>query len=234
MSILNLPLQGVGLMRQAMSDDMEKVLKRCNSMKDSRSAAEHNLGLQAAFTASLQPYKEFLSSLVTRLHLHDDKMTPCDPATDDDISDLWGELQSVDASLQQSDMTAAKVKDKVAFQQFLSKHMVARHYFISPKKCGETTCSTCQPFTLPEEEAKVLHHLQDPMLQHSNADHFQAFSSVYGKPTTEKDRPSLKAGAAADRTAADKPPFTLKAERVRKTIHARSVIVYGACTPSRS
>ena len=80
------------------------------------------------------------------------------------------------------------------------------------------TCSTCQPFTLPEEEAKVLHHLPDPMLQHSNADHFQAFSSVYGKPTTEKDRPSLKAGAAADRTAADKPPFTLKAERVRKTI----------------
>ena len=145
-------------------------------------------------------------------------MTPCDPATDDDISDLWGELQSVDASLQQSDTTAAKVKDKVAFQQFRSKHMVARHYFISLKKCGETTCSTCQPFTLPEEEAKVLHHLPDPMLQHSNADHFQAFSSVYGKPTTEKDRPSLKPGAAADRTAADKPPFTLKAERVRKTI----------------
>ena len=47
MSILNLPLQGVGLMRQGMADDMEKILKGCNSMKEIQSAAQKNPMLQS-------------------------------------------------------------------------------------------------------------------------------------------------------------------------------------------
>ena len=142
-------------------------------------------------------------------------MTPCEPATDEDISDLWAEVQKIEPSMQQTDTTAAKVKDKAAFNQFLSKHMVSRHYFISLMKCGQPSCSLCQTFTLPEEEAKMLHHFPDPMLQKNN-NHYQAFCDVYEKSTTEKDRPSLNAGTA--RGSTEKLPFVLKAERVRRMI----------------
>ena len=120
-------------------------------------------------------------------------MESCRPAEEEEISALWDEVQRVDASLSPSDTTAEKVKDKADFKSFLAKHMVERHYFLSLKKCGEASCSTCQPITLPEEEAKRLFHFPDPLLR-KNSDHFQDFASVYGKPTTEKDRPSLKSG----------------------------------------
>ena len=85
------------------------------------------------------------------------------------------------------------------------------------EKCGEASCSTCQPITLPEEEAKRLFHFPDPLLR-KNSDHFQDFASVYGKPTTEKDRPSLKSGVPSTAGGtAEPPPFVLKAERVRRT-----------------
>ena len=168
-----------------------------------------------AFSESVQPCKDLLSSLIARLCLHEEVMTPSECATDEDISDLRAEVQKIEPTLQQTDTTAAKVKDKAAFNQFLSKHMVSRHYFISLMKCGQPSCSLCQPFTLPEEEAKMLHHFPDPMLQKNN-NHYQAFCDVYGKSTTEKDRPSLNAGTA--RRSTEKPAFVLKAECVRRTI----------------
>ena len=74
-------------MRYTMPDDMEKVFQCCNSVKDVRSLA------QRCPPASVQPCKDLLSSFVEQLQLHDERRSPSDPATEDEISDLWEEMQ---------------------------------------------------------------------------------------------------------------------------------------------
>lgn len=50
----------------------------------------------------------------------------------------------------------------------------------------------CNVPRLPAEVFETLHFLPDPILSESEEGHYQAFHEVYGKPTTEKDRPSTK------------------------------------------
>ncbi len=42
MSLLNLGLQSIGVMRQEMSEENEKLIKNCNSMEEIRNAAAKN------------------------------------------------------------------------------------------------------------------------------------------------------------------------------------------------
>ena len=54
MSVLNIGLQSVGVMRKEMSEECETILKSCNSMEDIRKVASSNSGFQSSFTDSLQ------------------------------------------------------------------------------------------------------------------------------------------------------------------------------------
>lgn len=72
MSIINIALQSVGLMRQKMPQDLEKLISSANSMKDIREVALSNTSLKQAFLESLEPVKCLLSGLIMKLKLKDE------------------------------------------------------------------------------------------------------------------------------------------------------------------
>lgn len=72
MSIINIALQSVGLMRQSMPQNLENLMKANNSMKSIREAAKDNPQLKEALLESLEPVKCLLSSLIMQLKLKDE------------------------------------------------------------------------------------------------------------------------------------------------------------------
>ena len=82
------------------------------------------------------------------------------------------------------------LKNRPDLSKFLQHCGKARHYVFSLKKCGEQTCSVCSPPRLLPEVFSTLHHLPDPV-HSTDGEHYLSFTEVYGKDTTENDRPSL-------------------------------------------
>ena len=86
MSIVNLGLQSVGLMRKEMSSDAEKALKNCNSLKQLRSAGEHH---KKEIAESIKQPIDLVSDIMQRLELkgkHFEIETAC---SDDELEAFW-------------------------------------------------------------------------------------------------------------------------------------------------
>ena len=185
MSILNLGLQGVGLMRA--ESEFDDKLSKCSNTADVRKLAEKTPGLERAVLDSMQQPITLLETVTCRLYLKDRPFQIFHAATTQNIDDMWDNMQQVDDSLLRTDTTKKLVKNKEKFQEFIKKHCVIRHYFFSVKKCLDLNC--CRPPRLPQELFQSLHHLPDPM---PNGDHYKAFNDSYGTETTENFRPSMK------------------------------------------
>lgn len=71
MSIVNLGLQRVGLMRKKMSDDVELSFTHCNNLSQLHSVAEKNPEVKTAIIDSIEPVKILLSSVLQRLSLRE-------------------------------------------------------------------------------------------------------------------------------------------------------------------
>lgn len=69
MSIFNLALQAVGLMHTSMSEDLEKCISSCKTVKQIRKACEAQPQLQSALIDAMQPLKSLLESLFVWLKL---------------------------------------------------------------------------------------------------------------------------------------------------------------------
>ena len=190
MSLLNIGLQSVGLMRSSMTADLEKLLSSNNNMSDIGETARRTLALKEGLLQSLEEPIGLLQDVLSRLSLHDEPIGLSTPASDDEVNELWECMSSVDASLGCDDTTQEKIKDKKAFKQFLKHCCVRRHYFFSIKKCGTHDCELCGKPTIPAEDFKDIHHFPDPM-KTSGQDHYKPFAEVWGTETSEKDRPSL-------------------------------------------
>ena len=67
---------------------------------------------------------------------------------------------------------------------------VQRQYFFCIKKCGVQGCKICKPPRLPSIVCAKLSFFPDP-LKKSASNSYQDFSDIWGKNTSEKDRPSL-------------------------------------------
>ena len=78
MSILNLGLQSVGLMRTQGSERAEQKLKNCNNLSQIRAAVVDDSSLADEISDSIEPVKILLSDIFQRLHLKEKnvKMTP--------------------------------------------------------------------------------------------------------------------------------------------------------------
>lgn len=66
MSIINLALQGVGVMREEVAHESE--LKRCGSLKSIRDMAKKIPELKEEVLRSVEPTIELLSTLIKRLN----------------------------------------------------------------------------------------------------------------------------------------------------------------------
>ena len=127
MSILNLALHSVGLMRARMSAESETAIKSCTSMKAIREAAEQHPALREALLDSIEPVKALLSALFLRLKLKD-PFSVFSAATTAEIDCFWDTILKVDHLMSKGDRTKKVLQSRPDLVKFLKHCCKARHY----------------------------------------------------------------------------------------------------------
>ena len=92
MSILNLALHSVELMRAHMGDEFEALMKSCSSMKAIKAVADQYTQLKEALHDFLEPVKTLLSSLFVRLKLKEDPFSIFNATSTAEIDQFWSTI----------------------------------------------------------------------------------------------------------------------------------------------
>ncbi len=143
MSIFNLGLQSVGLMRASMDSEYEKDADRCKNMGDLRAMADKKREFRESTLDSVAPVKILLSNLFNRLQLKGEPFKSSSAASESAIDDIWKCVQEVEPSLTRGEpLRKGHLSQKEAF---LDHCCTLRHYFFVIKKCGSFDCSICRP-----------------------------------------------------------------------------------------
>ncbi|CAH1269408.1 Hypp4174 [Branchiostoma lanceolatum] len=213
MSVLNLSLQAIGIMRQKMSPEMEKLFLSVGSMKDARALAEKNPGMKQAIVESTEHVRGMLNALLQCLSLKSEPFSTVEPATDLEVEEMWNLILMVDNTVTKADTTKLKLQSRKELLAFMQHCCVSRHYLFTVKKCGTDGCQHCKRPRLPAEVFSQLKEFPDPMLDNTG-EHYRPFTEVYGSETTEADRPSLK----VSRTTGHGMPFSPTAENTRAVV----------------
>ena len=131
--------------------------------------------------------------------------------SEEDIEQLWQNILRIDSTLQKSDTQKRCLKSRPALQSFMEHCCIERRYFFCSKKCGKEDCDICESPRLPQSEFSRLNFFPDPMKKPAS-DSYLSFEEVWGKETSEKDRPSL----TPPKNVKEKPkkPFRMTAETV--------------------
>ena len=161
MSILNLAVQSIGIMRSEMAADMEKQVKNANSIEELRSIAEKHPALKKALLQSVQTPMDLMSSTLSRLSLKGEPVTVLPAASHDEIDEMWTNMSFVDASMQRAE-TQASIKNKQQLKALCDHCCQSRHYFFTIKKCGAADYDICGPAVLPEDVFSSLTFFPDP------------------------------------------------------------------------
>jgi hypothetical protein len=114
MSILNLGLQCVDLMRQEMVGELEEIMSKCNNMNDIRKAVEKTPGLKAGLKESLNPTITLLNNLFKRLQLKNKNFETFESASELDMDALWDSILLIDSTLTKEDKSWTHIKNKVS------------------------------------------------------------------------------------------------------------------------
>ena len=85
--------------------------------------------------------------------------------------------------------TKTSIEEHPFLSSFIHHCCQVSHYSFDILKCGDESCNICKPVRLPREVFNRLSHLPHPMPGEDG--HYLAFSLIFGKPTSEKHRPSL-------------------------------------------
>ncbi len=210
MSILNLALQSVCLMRTSMDRRFEQKIAKCNSMEDVRHQAEATSGFKDAFVDSIEPVKVLLQSLFLRLELKGEQFQCFNSADSVSMDALWNALLVIDSTLTQSLTEKSCLSQHPELEHFLKTHCRIRHYSFVMRKCGLDSCSICKSPRLPKDVFDDLNFLPDPMPS-ADQDHYQPFSAVYGTETNASYRPSL----ASSQAKGHEIPFSPSAQTAR-------------------
>ena len=221
MSLINLALQCIGLMREEMSQDMEAEMRKAKSTSDIRKAGKKNKHLKSSLAQSVGPTKSLVEEFVSRVRLHEQPFSVQPAATEEEMDEMWSTLESIDSTLERSDTKKSQLKDKAGLQSFLQHCCISRNYFFTISKCGDQTCTICGPSTLPPDLLKELHHFPDPVLA-TDKEHYKPFADVWGTATTEEDRPSLSNRGTSENASTKSNPETttpLVKEKVRSCVH---------------
>ena len=187
MSILNIGLQSVGIMRQR-TESFKEALKSCNNLSSIRTLGVNNPNLEGEDLDALAPMKALLQGIFIRLQLKDHNFDTFEAASKLKMDELWGNILVIDDTITPETTTKDEMQKKKRFQNFLQWHCKIHHYMFSVKKCNTPSC-ICKPPRLPKNVFDSLHHLPNPM---PDGDHYQEFEHLYGNDTTEQHRPSLQ------------------------------------------
>lgn len=195
MSIVNLGLQCVGIMRTKGSDEFEQAIKNANNLHQLRESA-HNFKVE--YNKSIAAPKELLASIMRRLELKGEKFELFESATEQEIEAFWEVLLSVDDWLQITDTTKTALKDKTKLHEFIKHCCQVRKYSFCVKKCGSPECTLCKTVRMDPELFKSVHFLPNPLIGEDN--HYKSFADLYGSTTTERDCPSFSQPKAKKRS----------------------------------
>ncbi|KAI8516352.1 hypothetical protein Bbelb_049330 [Branchiostoma belcheri] len=210
MSIINLSLQAIGVMREKMPPAVEKLFAGLGTMKDVRAMADKHPELKQALVASTEKTRAMMNELFQRLSLKGEAVSTIEPATDQEVEEMWELILMVDQTLTKGDTTKVKVQNKKDLMAFMHHCCVSRHYSFSIKKCGDSACTICKKPKLPPEVFNQLKNFPDPVAD-GTGEHYRPFIEVYGTATSEGYRPSLKDSRAKDHGM----PFSPCAENTR-------------------
>ncbi|PKY62399.1 hypothetical protein RhiirA4_488807, partial [Rhizophagus irregularis] len=191
MSIINLGLQGVAIMRDSMNADLEEIFKKADTLDEIRAAANKNIDLKNGLHNCILNIQQMLHSRTERLVLHENHFQHYDPANDQNIDDFFKIILEIDKSLNISETTAEILSKKKDLQEFLKTHCRIRHYSFQIKKCNNINCGICKPIRLPLHVFENIDFLPDPVPSNSNTDCYKEFETIYRTDTTEQFRPTL-------------------------------------------
>lgn len=193
MSIVNLGLQSIGLMRKEMNSAAEKALKNCNSLKQLRSSGE---SFKQEIAESIQQPTDLIADVMRRLELKGKKFEVAEACSDARAEAFWEILEQIEPTLTPDDTTREKIKNKDKLHAFLNHCCQMRHYTFCIKKCGKEDCDICKPVRMDKEQFKKLRFLPDPIM--GSDDHYLPFEQAFTLSTTsELFRPSLKGNTLA-------------------------------------
>ena len=187
MSICNLGLQAVGLIRENCQGATEMKLKSCHFMKDVRKLAERDSDIKGEVKECVEPVKGFLNYTFETLELKNKAFKVLPAASGDQVQHLLENIKRIDANLNIND-TAKKIGKKLNLTDFLKTHCAEKTYMFYVKKCDDISSHICKPPRLPKEIFQTLKHLPDPIL---DGDHYKTFNDLYGLITSEQYRPSI-------------------------------------------
>lgn len=161
MSIVNLGLQCVGIMRKEGSNDFERSVKNANNLEAVRKATSKS---KEEVRESLKPPLQFLRDITSRLKLKGESFILVESADDQEIEDFWEVLLLIEDSLQQSDSAKAILSSRPKLKEFLEHCCQLRHYSFCIKKCGNDSCTICLPVRMDATLFSALRFLPDPLL----------------------------------------------------------------------
>ena len=219
-STLNLALQNCALSREKSSEEAEKRFKPCSGMNAIRSLPPV---LHKARAEAVAPVQEVVAKRFNRLMYAEKQVQVHNPATDAEITKLVESARQIDPAIDTTN-TALKqgdLNEKQRLKEFIASHCRARHYSFQIRKCGLPDCAfgLCKPPRLPPDVFNSLAWLPDPVVQEASPDHYQPYSAVKGKQTTDQNRPSLQAkGALLQEAEQGCSSAMFTAQRVRSTV----------------
>ena len=103
-------MQCVGLMWQKMSEEMEKLISRCNSLEDICEKSKTNNQLEKELLQSMEPTQDLLSNLFTCQSLKDEPFKVFKPATKTEMKNFWESVHLVDDSITMEDTSQKKLQ----------------------------------------------------------------------------------------------------------------------------
>ena len=122
MSLLNLGLQCIGMMRREGSELFEREMSKFENMRALRKTGDKRKGFKSDLHDSVEPVKILLSDKFQRLQLKEKNVSCISPATDNEISEMWEELKCIDTECgdPQSIKTKSAIAEKASLSQFFS------------------------------------------------------------------------------------------------------------------
>ncbi|CAB4425839.1 unnamed protein product [Rhizophagus irregularis] len=118
MSILNLGLQSIGLMRTEMNNESERLMSKCGTMNEICKIAEENPTLNIDLAASLQAPINLVRSVFTVSFFKMSLFRTFTAASKAEMERFWETIELVDDSVTNEDRTAEHIKQKPLLQKF--------------------------------------------------------------------------------------------------------------------
>lgn len=138
MSLLNMGLQSVGLMRKEMDAEDESIISGCNSLAALRHAGERNPRIREVCADSIEPVKILLHDVFGRISLKGKAISGFSPATENDMAEFEQGLLEVDETLVAGEkLKKGSLDDHESLKRFYDHCCQQRHYSFCIKKCGQ-------------------------------------------------------------------------------------------------